>query len=153
MTAQRYDFIDHHASMARRVRNLETGVHPLRSQVDWRESIPPTKFPVTGGVTGLNPNTSLDVQFPRYQKRSGIGSLMGTCQYISDYLLADEGGLYGVLPVDLRPTARNADLVFNSRTPFTMLVIVQPSGQVRIKAVVPGQSGTFWFDGVTFPTA
>ena len=147
------DFLDLHDNVARRVRRLETGVHPLRSDADWYDSIPPTLFPPDpGSAAGLSPDsTGGGVRHPRYQKRSGIGSLMGRCQATTTSLTGTDGGLYGILPDAMCPTDRNSDLVFATAAPYTLIIIVEPDGQVRVKAPVAGITCEFTFDGVTFP--
>jgi hypothetical protein len=150
--ARQSDLLDLHDNVARRVRNLETGVHPLRSEADYADSIPPTLF--DGGSANLHHSPiATQADWPRYQKRSGIGSLTGQIQITDPHAGSMSGGeLWGTLPAAIRPTATHTYIVAATSSPGFTTVTVAADGDVRINpGALPAGTTYIWLDGIAFP--
>lgn len=148
------DFLRRHHRTDRRVRDLETGVHMLRADVSWHDSIPPTVFAkASGGSSHLERDTQ-EAGWPRYQKRSGIGSLIGSI-IINDPAAMTGFSLWGTLPARMRPTHTYQALIAANHAPYFTLARVETDGDVLIH---PGQletpsSVTVTLDGLAWPVA
>lgn len=159
MDARQTDLLDLHDNVTRRVRNLETGVHPLRSEADYADSVPPTVFPKDSGSSSLLSTSTASVTSSsrfQYQKRSGIAALIGWVQ-ISDPQAADaqdaNGALWGTLPESLRPSIDRFLTAAADTAPGLTYVLVRADGQVRFFGGQLGETATVFCDGLVWPTA
>lgn len=155
MDARRADLLDLHENVTRRVRNLETGVHPLRADIEYANSILPTLFPkAAGGSAAVNPGGSSPDQRPYYQKRSGVGSLMGWVILNGPHADAqdDDGALYGILPAAMRPTRSHSMLCYANEAPWVARISVRESGEVRFWGLTLPASTDVSIEGFSWPT-
>jgi hypothetical protein len=159
-SARQLDFLHLHTNAVRRVRNLETGVHPLPADVDYTDSIPLTLFPkdpLAGSaaltITGSGAPDA-DAR-PHYQKRSGIASLTGyvTVNPLHADIIDTDGALYGTLPEALWPARTHATLCFADAAPWVARVLVTSTGQLRFYPGGLTATTPVYLDGFAWPTA
>ena len=148
-TSRRVDFLHLHANVSRRVRNLETGVHPTSSDPAYADVIPPTDITIT------NPNLNTYMAgtgaalSPQWQRRFGVVTMLGGTQPTPNWAALGAEETLGVLPAAARPLA---DMIFNGAmrgTPYVCQFRVQVDGTVSILKPA-GAAGT---EGVRFEGA
>src|SRR5688500_1941940 len=110
------DFLGSHDNLIRRVRNLETGVHPTqaagpdfvasvdKTAMDWEEG--PELAPLTSGNLAWT---------PWYAKRAGNVMFGGIIRATYVYELPEGGEVYATLPVGVRPVVQ-LDIVLHSQS-------------------------------------
>lgn len=153
-SARQLDFLHLHANAIRRLRNLETGVHPLPADVDYTDSVPLTLFPKAPGGSGALTAAPAPDDSPHYQKRSGIASLTGyvTANPAHPDMDAD-GALYNTLPEPLWPARTLAGLCYADSAPWVARVLVTSTGELRFYPNGLTGPTTVHLDGFTWPTA
>jgi hypothetical protein len=159
MTESIRDWIDNFAAIGRRVSNLETGVHPIAADAGYAFSIPPTVFPPgSGSVVGVqHPYNPTSPNYPRYQKRSGIGSLSGQWSWSANAGVLT--GYYGTLPPSMMPTQAMTFLVASagvvgSYYEYIGICYVASDGRVYIRRNGRTDLNMTYngnFEGVVFP--
>lgn len=154
-SARQLDILHLHANVARRVRNLETGVHPLPADVDYTDSVPLTLFPKDAGGSGALTVVGAADTRPHYQKRSGIASLTGLVIVNPAHadIIDSDGALYGTLPQTLWPTRAEAHLCYAETAPWVARVLVTSTGQLRFYPGGLTTTAGVYLDGFTWPTA
>lgn len=151
------DYLTNHIGMENRVSNLETGVHPTTSDVDYFDSTVWTMINRSSGfsywVTGLVQRD------PYWRKRVGIVSLRGGVQpQGSSWPNWDEdasGQEYvevATLPVAARPVTTMRFLVALTDAPYVADLEVTTDGKINVLKGIfdgstPGRVGVV-FDGV-----
>ena len=99
------DYLYLHASVSRRVSNLETGVHPVRSEFGYGESYGPTLVTVVSAVLQVFAGGTTDQRL-RWQRRAGVASFVGALNFRTGKTHGDlaAGELVGTVPPQARPT-------------------------------------------------
>src|SRR3954465_1923964 len=96
------DFLDNHHSSERRVRALETGVHPTGSDIVYVEALLPTNIPVSSGFRPWAWSSTYPA-FPQWQRHNGVVTLLGGIEPASSWGAVPEESVVGVLPSPARP--------------------------------------------------
>lgn len=146
--ARQPDFVQSHMNLVQRVSNLETGVHPTISSVDYYDSYPPQNigFGSSSKVSDGNP-------VPSWSRRAGMVCLAGVI--VGSHLgsIGSGGVVYGTIPEEGRPKADTVQLVGMTVSPYwTRVKIVASNGHL---IVLPASSGSGSFsiilDNVAYP--
>lgn len=130
--ARNPDYLVRRINVEDRVRNLETGVHPTASDLNFFDTIDFTLLPVVGGAGWeyYSPGVS---NFPvGYQKRVGTVAMSGQLEKLDTNVAFTEQTVFS-LPVEIRPLT---DLQFvvglDNYSPFYTTVKVYKNGDVTI---------------------
>jgi hypothetical protein len=154
-TAHTPDFLHLHANAHRRLRNLETGVHPLASETAVPDTIPPTALTITNphfrSAFSFDPAPSI----PRWQRRIGVVTMLGGVEPVTNWAALGTEETVGTLPAAARPLG---ELIFNGALlayPWVCQYRVKPTGEISIlkPAGVSGTSGApVKFEGANWTT-
>ncbi len=129
------DQIDLFDNVTRRVRNLETGVHPVGSDLQYYDTIDPTLIDFDNAKIETSPSGTTDTR-PRWLRRVGITQLIGEFRMHSGYTTddLDPEETLATLPPQARPLV---DLLFRgglSVAPFFYHYRVQADGDLVLLA-------------------
>jgi hypothetical protein len=141
------DYLKRHLSVKDRVRNLETGVHPTRSDLNYYDSYGLTSLVFPSSSQWMNSDNGA-----AWQRRVGIVTLSGraTSKVIGTSLNNDQ--VAAVLPPEARPLT---DLRFQGSLitqPWRTTVIVKESGDVIIQRDEIDSASTVYvyLDGISW---
>src|SRR4051794_27860497 len=95
------DFLRVTASNARRLRNLETGVHPTGVNLEYYDSYPEAVIPLRSGWMRYEEGTAFATPF--WQRRVGIVSLFGGVMPTPNWAGKGTLSIVGDLPEAARP--------------------------------------------------
>lgn len=145
------DFVDQQIDLRERVRNLETGVHPVRALANFYASTPLATIPRdTLANSGIL--SSSDGGTARWMKRSGYILLVGGLQL--DGPTASGGTRWGFMPVNARPALTLRLSAAATEAPYRAWVIIHPDGELLIdgSGLPTGISGAIVsLDGLGWP--
>lgn len=144
-TAKTLDFLDLHSNIHRRVRNLETGVHPTALETGYADTVPPQPIAYTGAWEPLGALAAQQV-YPYWQRRFGVVTLLGGFEPAGlDWtgIAAEEP--FATLPAGARPVSDLLLLLPATAGPYFVqlragadghMVVLKPAadaGQVRLE--------------------
>lgn len=155
------DFIQRHARLDRRIRDLETGVHPVSADNDFAGDWPLTLIEPAepgGPVQGHWPGGAdyLDNR-PRWRKRAGIAMLSGTLTITDPTLAAVEAGkVYGSIPTAGRPATDMTFWATADHAPYITTVTVGEDGALTVyggelPAPTAGELTLVYLHGIAYP--
>jgi len=126
--ARNSDYLKITASTARRVRNLETGVHPTGSELRYYDSFGPTAVVITNSK--FEPMTAGWV----WLRRIGIVAMGGAIQRSGSQTLADFDAeeVLARLPPEARPIVDISGIVAMTSFPFYARITVDEDGYVTV---------------------
>jgi hypothetical protein len=134
------DFLRRHVGLGRRVRNLETGVHPTTSDTEWFDSTLWTQVPLAPGF--MNGHQGIN-EFPfQYRKRVGVVMFRGgvtneggvSAHWPGDPDFPDGGGVkvVGTLPEKFAPDIGQFKIVIVDAPPYRTRAVIQPDGTIEV---------------------
>lgn len=152
------DFLHRHANLGRRVRNLETGVHPTTADVDFFDSTEWAAVPLEPGFTIAT--SGINTAPLQWRKRVGIVTLAGgvTRSGGIDSLWPVGDSHVATLPPEARPSARLQMLGVRDNRTITnpmISVAIDPDGSVWVldpagELAAAGANDNVRFDGLTY---
>jgi len=145
------DYLFLHANVSRRVSNLETGVHPTRSEFGYGDSYGPTLVDVTSAILVPLMQGVTDAKL-RWQRRMGITQLVGGLGFGpgKTHTHLPAGEVIGVLPAQARPLVPLRMQGQLSADPYVFQFTLDPDGTLTVlkpAGPVAGATYTFHFDG------
>lgn len=125
------DFISHHVRLTQRVRDLETGVHPVSARYSFGSSVEPTVIVQEPG-TGTWVAVSASTAGLRWRKRMGIASLMGGYQLVAGGAgtFPAAGVIVGHVPNGSRPSVDMSYRAAAIQAPYSARVDVRADGAI-----------------------
>lgn len=123
-------------NLERRVRNMETGVHPTGSQFEYYDTVLPTLVVIPdnpyweGLAQGVHPMP------PQWQKRVGQVSLIGgyKTKVGVDALTVPNDVVVGLLPEEARPLQQIIGWVTYYQAPYLGRVTIETDGSIKVAA-------------------
>ena len=123
------DFLHRHANVFRRVRNLETGVHPTNGELSYYDTYAPTGFAIRAASHWrANPTNA-----PRWQRRTGLVLLSGGVYSDTGATILDDEWI-ATLPAPARPVQVQTIEVAADDSPYRCRVRVFPDGKMHLLA-------------------
>lgn len=148
------DFLKITASTTKRVRNLETGVHPTSSELNYYDTYYPRAIDMEGPFAILPAGAGLHT--PKWQRRVGVVTLMGAFYGSPNWGAVGATEKFGELPAEARP---NAELFLRfpmSNVPYFCFVTVQTDGDLilhkppGVNEVSSGANAPVWLNSNTW---
>ena len=143
------DYLYLHANVSRRISNLETGVHPVRSEGGETDSYGPETIPITGPFLDPAASGATDLAL-RWMRRMGIAQLIGGVQAPTFSTLAGMAAseVVGTLVPEGRPPIPLTLYGQLSESPYSFKYTVGTDGQITVfkpDGVAPGSTGVQFF--------
>ena len=132
MLIRNQDYIDEHGHIARRVSNLETGVHPVSADNAYANAVPPTNIILISPWQQFR-GSAADPATPKWQRRFGVVTLMGGVEPSGvDWSAIPADSKCGDLPTGARPLSELVFLVAGIPAPFYGTLRVQTDGGIYV---------------------
>jgi len=125
------DYLKRHLDVRDRVRNLETGVHFLGSELRYYDTIPPTEIEIIGDSDWHSMNAFNNFYPARWQRRTGLIMLSGAV-YLEASKTVPEYQVIAVLPPEARPLQTGRIQVGADKSPFRTFILVEPNGNLTL---------------------
>jgi hypothetical protein len=139
------DYLGLHRNISRRVSNLETGEHPVRSEGGYDDVYTPTAVVMTSTIMEQGTGGVTDVRW-KWQRRMGLVSSFGQVQFKTGKTHADLPAeeVLAVLPGAAKPTMPLVMRGQMSVDPWFFRYRIDPDGTVTlIKPSGPAAGGTY----------
>lgn len=125
------DYLRHHVNVRQRVRNLETGVHPTGSRVNYYDTYGPTNISIDSGSAYHSYTSGIIEAPPRWQRRTGIVMLSGALEIDSGASVPTDEKVAS-LPPEARPLQTVTIPVAASLDPWRVRIRATKSGELRV---------------------
>jgi hypothetical protein len=145
------DYLKRHLDVRDRVRNLETGVHFLGSELRYYDTIFPTNINLLASASWKLYESGVFSWPPKWQRRTGLVILSGAVQLKVGVSNPPADQQIATLPVEARPLVAMTIQVTSETSPYRTRIKVAEDGTLRLLA--DGLVGTeviVWFDGATW---
>lgn len=123
------DFLYRHANLTRRIRDLETGVHPTTSDNAYFDEIDPTPIEVNDGSVWEVSDNPVFYAAPYWQRRAGTIMLSGVIIAESD---TSGESVVGTLPSTARPRREMIQQAALTSDPYRASVRITVGGQLSV---------------------